>query len=271
MMHVSSSDVGAQGLAARSPHAAEAPARVRCLDVAARCRWRVNVLAAALMFLGLTRAPTAGGIQPLFGGSLTWRVDRHFNNASGEGRRVTLTLWTAFAASQACVYETGRAPRCGDSPECGTACSVAQRFVALSGRVKSGMCTYWSQTGMGFCAWCRRWPMVRKLRRPAPSRLPTTSLSRMYTTATTPRHSFASLEGPVSWWAGWSEKSRYSCCQCTLAKCCQVVTKRWTCRLQKKGSPCLHGWRLTTETCHQDSRVPQCCCGNAVPCRSLDS
>ena len=148
-MTMTGEDLGAQGLAARSPHAAEAPARLRCLDFAARCRWRVNVLAAALMFLGFTRAPTAGGIQPLFGGSLTWRVDRHFNNASGEGRRVTLTLWTAFAASQACVYETGRAPRCGDSPECGTACSVVQRFVALSGRVKLGTCTYWSQTGTG--------------------------------------------------------------------------------------------------------------------------
>jgi hypothetical protein len=71
----------------------------------------------------------AGGLQPTFGGSLTWKIDSNFNSGV---RRVWLSLTTASVPSQNCSYAVGATPLCtGESRSCNATCTLARHHGVL--------------------------------------------------------------------------------------------------------------------------------------------
>jgi len=87
-------------------------------------KWHRFVLCTALACL----LETAGSLQPLFAGQVTWKVDRYFN----DGRReVTVTMSTAFVQSPGCSYAVGAHPQCVEDAACSSQCALQKRHGVL--------------------------------------------------------------------------------------------------------------------------------------------
>jgi len=133
----------------RGAHAARAPAAAMRGQRAAR-RWSVPLLCALLACL----FETTGTLQPLFGGRLTWQVDRDFNDASGGQRRVALSLTVAFAQAQACKYAVGARPQCAEfgASSTGGSCQNQPDFLDSTG---AGCGVY--EQDPSFCSSTEEW------------------------------------------------------------------------------------------------------------------